>query len=305
MSAADAITKLQGKRPLEEDTSELTPGKLPQKKYFRQRAHANPFSDHQLDYPVQPSDYDWSKHYPAHFPAAGTNGEASGKEVEFADIGCGYGGLLIALSPLFPSTLMLGMEIRVKVEEYVEKRIQALRSQNDSKGRDEAESYQNISVSRMNAMKFMPNFFKKGQLSKLFFLFPDPHFKKKKHKARIVTSTLLAEYAYVLRPNGILYTVTDVRDLHLWMVKHLDEHPLFERIPEEDLRDDPCVPCVMGETEEGKKVERNKGDKFLAVYRRLEKGKELGEWKGFKPIFEVGKDKDGEGDGEEEEAGDD
>lgn len=32
----------------------------------------------------------------------------------------------------------------------------------------------------------------------MFFLFPDPHFKKTKHKWRIISTTLLAEYAYVL-----------------------------------------------------------------------------------------------------------
>ena len=33
---------------------------------------------------------------------------ALGKKVEFADIGCGFGGLLISLAPLYPDTLMLG-----------------------------------------------------------------------------------------------------------------------------------------------------------------------------------------------------
>ena len=65
-------------------------------------------------------------------------------------------------------------------------------------------------------MKFLPNFFHRAQLSKLFFLHPDPHFKKAKSKARIISSTLLAEYAFVLRPGGRLYTITDVHDLHLW-----------------------------------------------------------------------------------------
>lgn len=50
------------------------------------------------------------------------------------------------------------------------------------------------------------------------------------------SETLLAEYAYVLRVSGVLYTITDVKDLHDWMVKHLDQHPLFER-----LTDDECV----------------------------------------------------------------
>lgn len=38
-----------------------------------------------------------------------------------------------------------------------------------------------------------------SQLTKMFFLFPDPHFKRTKHKWRIISPTLLAEYAYVLR----------------------------------------------------------------------------------------------------------
>ena len=53
---------------------------------------------------------DWSKEY-----NFGTDDMAAGRRVEFADIGCGYGGLLVQLSPMFPQTLMLGMEIRVKV----------------------------------------------------------------------------------------------------------------------------------------------------------------------------------------------
>ncbi|KAF8950579.1 tRNA (guanine-N(7)-)-methyltransferase (tRNA(m7G46)-methyltransferase) [Podila verticillata] len=242
--------------------------RLPQKKYFRQRAHANVFSDHHLDYPVSPAHMDWSKNFPLHF--APKNDEAvegavtkdSGKKIEFADIGCGYGGLLVALSTVFPDTLMLGMEIRVKVEEYVNQKILALRQNHPG-------SYDNVSILRMNAMKFLPNFFEKHQLSKMFFLFPDPHFKKRKHKARIITSTLLSEYAYVLRPGGIIYTISDVKDLHLWMVKHLDAHPLFVRIPDEELVDDPAVEHVRTATEEGQKVERNKGDKYLACYRRI------------------------------------
>lgn len=38
----------------------------------------------------------------------------------------------------------------------------------------------------------------------MFFLYPDPHFKKSKHKWRIINKTLLAEYAYVLT-EGVMY----------------------------------------------------------------------------------------------------
>lgn len=234
---------------------------LPKKRYYRQRAHSNPFSDHQLEYPVSPQDMDWSKLYPYYKNAE--NGQMT-KKVTIADIGCGFGGLMIDLSPAFPEGLILGMEIRVQVTNYVEDRIIALRNNTASK-----HGFQNINVLRGNAMKFLPNFFEKGQLSKMFFCFPDPHFKQRKHKARIITNTLLSEYAYVLKEGGVVYTITDVKDLHEWMVKHLEEHPLFERLSKEWEENDECVKIMRNATEEGKKVERKKGDKFVACFTRL------------------------------------
>ncbi|KZO96745.1 tRNA-methyltransferase [Calocera viscosa TUFC12733] len=245
---------------------------LPKKRNYRQRAHANPFSDHSLQYPLAPSMMDWSPHYPAYFPSPevsiSDSKDASkvARRVEFADIGCGFGGLLIALAPLFPETLMLGMEIRVQVTQYVTDRIKALRVEEKEK----PGGYQNVSVIRANSMKFLPNFFEKAQMSKLFFLFPDPHFKARKHKARIISPTLLAEYAYVLKPGGLLYTITDVKDLHDWMVEHLTAFPLFERIPDGDLLGDPVFDAIVTSTEEGKKVERNQGNKWPAVFRRID-----------------------------------
>lgn len=83
------------------------------------------------------------------------------------------------------------MEIRVAVTAYVNDRILASRQIQARLMTDSAEKkaggYNNVSVIRANSMKHMPNFFKKGQLSKIFFLFPDPHFKLRKQKARIVT----------------------------------------------------------------------------------------------------------------------
>lgn len=167
------------------------------------------------------------------------------------------------------------MEIRVQVTQYVQDRIKALRHQNTTEADKDMSpgSYNNVSVVRGNAMKFLPNFFGKHQLSKIFFLFPDPHFKARKHKARIISPTLLAEYAYVLRPGGIIYTITDVKDLHDWMVKHLEDFPLFEYVEEKVLVAEghgEVLDAVKNSTEEGKKVERNGGNKYLACFRRLE-----------------------------------
>jgi len=58
---------------------------------------------------------------------------------------------------MFPQTLMVGMEIRVKVSDYVMDRIIALRQQYP-------DMYQNVACIRTNAMKYLPNYFKKGQV---------------------------------------------------------------------------------------------------------------------------------------------
>jgi len=164
------------------------------------------------------------------------------------------------------ANLALGLEIRVSVAQFVEDKIQALRVQKQNSG-----MYRNVSVLRANTMKFLPNFFHNAQLSKIFICFPDPHFKARKHKQRIVSATLNSEYAYVLRPGtGVVYTITDVKDLHEWMVGHFESHPSFVRIPEDEQEADPCVRIMRFETEEGKKVTRNNGQKYVALFRRME-----------------------------------
>lgn len=82
----------------------------------------------------------------------------------------------------------------------------------------------------------------------------------------------------MLRPGGIVYTITDVVALHEWMVSHLTEHPLFERLTDAEVSADPVVEKLYESTEEGKKVARNKvagqnhgdGDVRVALFRRIE-----------------------------------
>ncbi|PGH12351.1 tRNA (guanine-N(7)-)-methyltransferase [Polytolypa hystricis UAMH7299] len=339
-----SLTKRQKRAEYKQKLQSSGEIQYPKKGLFRQRAHANPFSDHYLDYPTSPEHMDWSTHFPAFVDSDPNNTNLSGarrltKDVEVADIGCGFGGLIVALAPLMPETLMVGMEIRVQVLDFVTQRINALRAQKppppvpnsaspqpkspsassitpsaalplppasaaataspsaspapttttttpapESTSNQPGPSYQNISCLRSNTMKFLPNFFTHSQLSKIFICFPDPHFKARKHKARIVSAALNAEYAYVLRPGGKLYTITDVEELHEWIVGHFDGEEegeedgdgavrvkeLWERVGEEELEGDECVRVMKEETEEGKKVARVGGKKFVAVWRRKE-----------------------------------
>jgi tRNA (guanine-N7-)-methyltransferase len=228
---------------------------------------------------------DWSQHYPAYAEREDnsiTSSTKISKQVSVADIGCGFGGLLFALSPKLPDSLIIGLEIRTSVTQFVQDKVAALRKQHQSTNPSDPTSssssssraaaaapFQNVSCLRANTMKFLPNLFRKAQLASIFLCFPDPHFKTRKHKQRIVSTALAAEYAFVMRPEGKIYTITDVEDLHLWMVEHLTAHPSFERVPEGEVEGDVCVAVMRTETEEGKKVERNGGTKYVAVFRRL------------------------------------
>ena len=111
--------------------------------------------------------------------------------VTVVDVGMGFGGLTIALAALFPDKLVLGMEIRAKVCEYVRLKILALRAEAAQAQATAAAAagghhYRNAACLRTNCMRYLPNFFVKGQLEKIFFCFPDPHFKAKNHRRRIV-----------------------------------------------------------------------------------------------------------------------
>jgi len=230
-------------------------------KYHRVHAHRNPLSDGLYEYPVSPDLMDWSPYYPKYF--GGDLDPSPSPVVAFCDVGCGYGGLSVALAELFPDKLTLGIELRPRVVEYVEERIKKLRASNTTG------AFQNVSIMNTNAMKFLPNLFRKGQLEKMFFLFPDPHFKKSNHRRRIINTALLADYAYVMALAGKLYTVTDVKDLADWMQSHLDGFPLFRRVPDEENEADPVVKLVFESSEEAKKVDKAGGQKFLAVYLRI------------------------------------
>lgn len=190
--------------------------------------------------------------------------------VDFLDVGCGFGGLTVALAAAFPDKISMGLEIREQVTNYVGLRVLALRQQyrralaaqktsssspkqaaaarmedppDAGAGAETQEKppsseqdalntipapndplphhYYNASVLRTNAMKTMPCYFRKNQLSKLFFCFPDPHFKKRVQRRRVINPSLLSVYAYCLKPSGRVYCITDVKDLHDWMYSSL------------------------------------------------------------------------------------
>jgi tRNA (guanine-N7-)-methyltransferase len=234
-------------------------GERPQKRHYRSRAHCNPlsFNDSFAYPPLPPSKEElWMPQHDPNLP------DSCPPAPDVLDIGCGFGGLTVALAKLLPTSTILGMEIRAKVTEYV--RLRIISERKDSAGA----SHENASVIRSNSMKHLPNFFKKASITKMFFCFPDPHFKAKNHRRRIVSTPLLTEYAYFIAEGGLIYAITDVEDLHNWHLVHLRKHVAFRELSEEEMDKDPCVAAMKVETEEGQKVARAGSNKYYCVFER-------------------------------------
>jgi tRNA (guanine-N7-)-methyltransferase len=75
------------------------------------------------------------------------------------DIGCGYGGLMFELQKEFPDKLILGMEIRDTVANFVAQKIHSVRN-------NEKQCF-NVGVVKTNTMKTLHNYFKKESVSRL------------------------------------------------------------------------------------------------------------------------------------------
>ena len=96
---------------------------MPKKADYRMRAHINPLSSTTFPYPPHHTFVDWKAHYPKFY--GGTSSEnhlvscntiehpsnyeeprkydLGNKKVTIIDVGCGFGGLLFGLAPLFPN----------------------------------------------------------------------------------------------------------------------------------------------------------------------------------------------------------
>lgn len=98
---------------------------------------------------------------------------------------------------------MFGLEIRDKLVDYVAEKIRGYRMLHPHQ-------YDHISVVRANCMRHLCHYFPRNTIEKIFICFPDPHFKAKNAKRRIISTGFLSEYAYLLKPGGRLYCATDV-----------------------------------------------------------------------------------------------
>lgn len=164
------------------------------------------------------------------------------------DIGCARGRFLLRMAAAEPEWNFLGVEIREPLVDEANRLA-------EEAGR------QNLHYKFCNAMLVLDKLLEKlpeGVLQSVTIQFPDPWFKKKHAKRRMVNKELVETVVSKLAPGGRVFVQTDIEFLSEEMFELFRANVL---LTEEEIGDTP----FPVKTEREKAVE----DKDLPVYRRI------------------------------------
>lgn len=134
------------------------------------------------------------------------------------DIGFGRGNSVFSRAETDPKAFIIGVEIKAKWATKVEQRRARL-------GLDR------VCIWAADIRPLLARLGPSAILRRVFVHFPDPWWKKRHQKRRVLTSPLLDELARLLRSGGELFVQTDVPDRHALYVETVEAHTAF------DLRD--------------------------------------------------------------------
>lgn len=116
------------------------------------------------------------------------------------EIGFGRGVFLRKWAALNLNRSIVGVEVRKPIVEILQERL-------------DSEKIQNAIIFHGNGHCFLEDSVKDNSVDRLFIFHPDPWFKKKHHKRRVVTKSFLKIIHKKLKQNGLLCISTDVEIL--------------------------------------------------------------------------------------------
>jgi tRNA (guanine-N7-)-methyltransferase len=137
---------------------------------------------------------------------------STGRELEL-EVGCAEAQFLFERAEQDPSRLYLGMEIRDQLVAAVNREARARR----------LPVHSIFCNANMHLRELLPT----GSVARVFLNFPDPWFKKRHHKRRIIQPDFVALIAARLAPGGYLHCATDWEDYAHWMLEVLSAEPLL------------------------------------------------------------------------------
>ncbi len=131
------------------------------------------------------------------------------------EIGFGRGRFLLERARAAPDARILGIEIKAKWAHLVE--LRRVR-----------EGLANTAAFAGDAREILPRMEPAGVLARVFVHFPDPWWKKRHAKRRVLDEALLSQLARLVRPEGELFVQTDVEDRAASMREAIAQCEAFE-----------------------------------------------------------------------------
>jgi tRNA (guanine-N7-)-methyltransferase len=135
------------------------------------------------------------------------------------DIGCGRGMFLLKMAQQQPGWNYLGLEIREPLAIEANARREALGLANLHY------IFCNVNLSVRSLLASLPP----ASLRCVSIQFPDPWFKKRHQKRRVVQPELVETIATYLVPTGWVFLQSDVEAVAIEMCDRFAEHPAFTR----------------------------------------------------------------------------
>ena len=170
----------------------------------RVRQHVNPLSN-KYQTPVQPPN--WENVY------------AQPAQPLHLDIGCARGEFLLSMATLHPNWNFLGLEIREPLVEQANAKVSELGLSN----------LHYLFCNVNNSLKPLLETFRVGRLQRVTIQFPDPWFKKRQVKRRVVQPELIDTLAAYLIDGGEVFLQSDVEAVAVQMCDRFEAHPAFQK----------------------------------------------------------------------------
>lgn len=170
----------------------------------RVRQHVNPLSNKYLT-PVNPPN--WEKIYSQPLQSL------------HLDIGCARGEFLLKMATLAPDINYLGLEIREPL----------VAQANNLAGELGLTNLHYVFCNVNNSLPPLLDYFPQGTLQRVSIQFPDPWFKKRQAKRRLVQPKLVDDLAKYLTVGGYVFLQSDIEIVAQEMCDRFDQHPAFHR----------------------------------------------------------------------------
>lgn len=138
------------------------------------------------------------------------------------EVGFGRGLFIRHYAAMFPERNIVGVEVRKSPVELLKSKL------------NEAEN-EHVYLIHGNAQICLEDMIPSESLERVFIFHPDPWFKKRHHKRRVVNPQFLESLIPKLAPNAKLYISTDVEPLWADMQETMSQHTRFKAIEDPEF----------------------------------------------------------------------